>query len=98
MGERNDSNEGQHVAGKAQTPGRDENAARPPGREQPTSERPERYPPVRQDDSIEAPPEGRSFDPSANAPTPRQGADDDAPAVDQGRVGPEGGPPEGKRR
>jgi len=44
---------------------------------------PERYPPVRQDDSVEPPAETsgepRTFDPSADAPTP-QGPRDQDPA------------------
>jgi hypothetical protein len=94
--QRNDSNETQHVSGD-RDPGRVENAATPLDQEQPTSVTPERYPSVRQDDSIEAPAEGRSFDPSVDAPTPRQGAGDTSPAVNQGRLGPEADPAEGKR-
>jgi hypothetical protein len=50
---------------------------------QPADGGPERYPPVRQDDSVELPVETtgetRTFDPSADAPTP-QGPDDQDPA------------------
>jgi hypothetical protein len=60
------------------TAGREANAATPLDQEQPTEVAPERYPSVRQDDSIETPAEGRSFDPSGDAPTPRQGAGDAA--------------------
>jgi len=79
------------------TAGREANAATPLDKEQPTEAAPERYPSVRQDDSIETPGEGRSFDPSVSAPTPRQGAGDDAQAAGEGRLGPEGDPAEGKR-
>jgi hypothetical protein len=47
---------------------------------------PEPYPSVRQDDSVEAG-EGRSFDPAKTAP----------PSTQEGRIGPEGDPAEGKR-
>jgi hypothetical protein len=95
-GERNDSNESQHVADGGQTPGREANAAQPHEALGEHAE-PERYPAVRRDDAVEAPGEGRSFDPNVNAPTPRQGAGDDAHAVNEGRTGPEADPAEGKR-
>lgn len=97
-GHRDDSNERQHVNDQAQTPGREANAAQPLDQEQPTEATPERYPSVRRDDSVEAAGEERSFDPSVNAPTPRQGAGDDAHAVNEGRLGPEADPAEGKRK
>ena len=68
---------------------------------------PERYPSVRQDDAVErtgrteeltGEPEPRSFDPRADAPTPRQGAGDGSAAGgQQGFEGPAGDPAEGKR-
>lgn len=67
---------------------------------------PERYPSVRQDDAVErtgrveeVTGESRSFDPRADAPTPRQGAGDTAPetAKQDGFSGSEGDPVEGKR-
>jgi hypothetical protein len=56
----------------------------------------ERYPPARQDDAIEEP---RSFEGGAANPEPRQGAGDGGPdpSVNQGYMGPEGDPAEGKR-
>ena len=80
------------------TAGREANAARPLDEEQPTEATPQRYPSVRADDSVENPGEPRSFDPRAGAPTPRQGGGDTSDAaVDQGRLGPEADPAEGKR-
>jgi hypothetical protein len=82
--------------GVGQTAGREANAAQP---HQALGEHatPERYPSVRQDDAIEGSGEKRSFDPRADAPTPRQGAGDSSPATNQGRLGPEADPAEGKR-
>jgi hypothetical protein len=62
--QRNDSNETQHAARDDRDPGRVGNAATPLDEEQPTAVTPERYPQVRHDDSVEAP------------PRPRQGAGD----------------------
>ncbi|HSV03071.1 MAG TPA: hypothetical protein VLI41_07670 [Phenylobacterium sp.] len=70
---------------------------------------PERYPSVRQDDAVErtgrgeeVAGEGRTFDPAADAPTPKgpESKPDGKvpPATSQGRLGPEGDPAEGKRR
>lgn len=90
---------------KIQSEGRDDNAAQPLNASD-NQRGPERYPSVRQDDAIErtgrgeqVTGEGRSFDPSADAPTPRQGAGDgSAPhAANEGRIGPGGDPAEGKR-
>jgi hypothetical protein len=82
---------------KLNTEGREKNAAQPLDAANDKGG-PERYPPVAKDDSIQ-PGERRSFDPRADAPTPRQGAGDgSAPASTQeGRTGPEGDPAEGKR-
>ena len=73
---------------KIQTGGRKENAAQPLNSAKDHGGA-ERYPSG----------ESRSFDPSAEAPTPRQGAGDGgAPdASSQGRLGPGGDPAEGKR-
>ena len=83
-----------------QSEGRDENGAQPLNASD-NQRGPERYPSVRQDDAVEGgdPNEPRSFDPSADAPTPRQGAGDGgAPrSVNEGRIGPGGDPAEGKR-
>src|SRR4051794_25664757 len=98
--EREHAKDTQKDAGVGQTAGREANAAQP---HQALGEHatPERYPSVRQDDSIESPGEGsgehRSFAPRADAPTPRQGAGDTSPAINQGRLGPEADPVEGKR-
>jgi hypothetical protein len=63
---------------------------------------PERYPPVNQTDVVERSGRGeapagepRSFDPSADAPTPREGASDGS--SDLRHMGPDGDPAEGKR-
>jgi hypothetical protein len=84
------------------TPGRNRNAARPLDAADDKGS-PERYPPVRQDDAVElaALTEGdadepRSFDPSADAPTPRQGAGDGSAPISR-HTGPGGDPAEGKR-
>ncbi|MFL5295574.1 MAG: hypothetical protein ACJ798_04250 [Phenylobacterium sp.] len=90
----------QKDADVGQTAGREANAAQP---HQALGEHatPERYPSVRQDDSVESPADGsgesRSFDPGVNAPTPRQGAGDASRSVNEGRLGPEADPVEGKR-
>jgi hypothetical protein len=85
---------------KIQSEGRDENAAQPLNASD-NKEGPERYPSVRQDDAVERTGQGeqRSFDPSADAPTPRQGAGDGgAPtSANEGHIGPGGDPVEGKR-
>jgi hypothetical protein len=81
--------------GKVQTQGRKDNAAQPLDASK-NREGAERYPPVRQDDAVEArPEEGRAFDPN---PKPRQGAGDGGapPAANEGRLGPGGDPAEGK--
>ncbi len=75
----------------------------------PSQPEPERYPSVRQDDAVErtgrseeVAGEHRTFDPRADAPTPkgRESKPDGGipPATNQGRQGPEGDPAEGKRR
>jgi hypothetical protein len=81
-----------------QSEGRDANGAQPLNASD-NKDGPERYPSVRQDDSVDSGAEQRSFDPSADAPTPRQGAGDGgAPAsANEGRIGPGGDPAEGKR-
>lgn len=58
----------------------------------------ERYPPARKDDGVE-PREARTFGAGGDNPKPRQGAGDGgpAPATNDGRLGPEGDPVEGKR-
>ena len=80
---------------KIQTGGRKENAALPLNTSK--NERgAERYPPVLQDDAVEAPGEERSF---GGKPQPKQGAgDSSAPPVstNEGRLGPGGDPAEGK--
>jgi hypothetical protein len=90
---------------RIQTAGRDRNAARPLNAADNDSGA-ERYPAVRQDDAVErtgrteqVTGEGRSFEPGADAPTPRQGAGDTSPEVakQQAFKGPEGDPAEGKR-
>lgn len=78
-----------------QAAGRDANAARPLNAGEDHGG-PERYPPVDQTDAVQG--EDRSFEPAADAPTPRQGAGDGSPTpVDAGRLGPQGDPAEGKR-
>lgn len=67
---------------KGQTAGLQREAAKNP-------RKPEHYPPVRQDDAVEAspsPPERRSFDPVRDAPV----------STNEGRLGPGGDPVEGK--
>ena len=83
---------------RIQSAGRQENAARPLNAA-PDDGEPERYPAVDQSDAVQ-PGEARSFDPAADAPTPRQGAGDasPSPAAQSGRLGPQGDPVEGKRR
>jgi hypothetical protein len=93
----NDSNESQHVSDRGQDKGREDNAAQPP-RTMDQGVDPASYPAAGRDDSVELEGEGRSFDPSVNAPTPRQGAgDSSANATNEGRIGPEGDPAEGRR-
>jgi hypothetical protein len=90
---------------KIQTAGRRQNDAKPLNASNDDGG-PERYPSVRQDDAVERTGrsdevvgEGRTFDPNADAPTPRQGAGDTSPeaAKQQGFEGPEGDPAEGRR-
>lgn len=84
---------------RIQSGGRDANAAQPLNAAQDRGG-PERYPAVDQTDAVQgarAARESRSFDPSADAPTPRQGAGDGSSAADEGRLGPQGDPAEGKR-
>jgi len=90
---------------KIQTAGRQENDAQPLNAAKDDGG-PERYPSVRQDDAVERTGrteevvgEGRTFDPRADAPTPRQGAGDTSPEASRqdGFKGPEGDPAEGKR-
>jgi hypothetical protein len=99
-----DEREGQDIEpGKAanedkiQTGGREANAAQPLNAADDNGG-PERYPAVRQDDSVERTGEDRSFEPPAN-PQPRQGAGDATvpPAANEGRLGPGADPAEGKR-
>src|SRR5436309_1825809 len=83
---------------KIQTGGRKANDATPLNAS-PDDGGPERYPSVRQDDAVErtgrseqigSDDEPRSFDPRADAPTPKQGAGDgSAAAKQQGFEGPE---------
>ena len=76
---------------RIQSGGRQENAAQPLNAAEDRGG-PERYPPG--DRAVES----RSFNPAADAPTPRPDAGDPSPdATQQGRVGPEGDPAEGKR-
>ena len=76
---------------KVQTGGREENAARPLNADRKDGG-PERYPATDRTDALQR----RSFDPSADAPTPRQGAGDGS-ATGRGRMGPAGDPAEGRR-
>ena len=81
---------------RIQSGGRQENAARPLNAAHDHGGA-ERYPAVDQSDAVQGG-QPRSFDPAADAPTPRQGAGDASPgATQQGRMGPEGDPAEGKR-
>lgn len=59
----------------------------------------ERYPPVRQDDSVETGRESRSFGGDTGNPAPRRGAGDTSapPSSNDGRLGPGADPAEGKR-
>jgi hypothetical protein len=64
----------------------------------------ERYPAVDQTDAVvravcarEVPSEPRSFDPSADAPTPRYAGNDLPASTSDGRLGPQGDPAEGSR-
>ncbi|MDB5451333.1 MAG: hypothetical protein JWQ52_2461 [Phenylobacterium sp.] len=90
---------------KVQARGREANAAQPLNAAEDKGG-PERYPPVSQTDSVErtgrtdaVTGERRSFDPSADAPTPRQGAGDGSIPASKGeaQLGPGGDPAEGKR-
>lgn len=94
---------------RIQTAGRKDNDAQPLNASD-NEGGPERYPSVRQDDAVErtgrteqvagqAAAENRSFDPRADAPTPRQGAGDTSPeaAKQAGFEGLQGDPSEGKR-
>lgn len=59
-------------------------------------EEPKPYPAVDRTDAVQG--EIRSFDPAADAPTPRCGEGDPCPAsMTDGRMGPGGDPAEGKR-
>ena len=89
-----------------QTEGRKENDAKPLNASE-NDGGPERYPSVRQDDAVErtgrteevtgeATGESRSFDPRADAPTPRQGAGDGS-AKQRGFESGQGDPAAGKR-
>jgi len=91
-----DENQAQHVAGRGQDGGRQDNAAQPPETMDQDVD-PASYPPTKRDEAVELTGEGRSFDPSVNAPTPRRGADDGGPAEGGGRIGRDGDPAEGKR-
>jgi hypothetical protein len=77
---------------KIQSGGREANAAQPLNAARDKGG-PERYPQVDQTDAVTGEP--RSFDPSADAPTPRQGAGDTDGS--RGHMGPGGDPAEGKR-
>lgn len=79
---------------KSQSEGRRDNAAQPLNAANDKGG-PERYPSVRQDDSVEG--EGRTFD--TGNPKPRQGAGDPSvpPSANEGRLGPGSDPVEGKR-
>ena len=79
---------------KITTGGREANAAQPHNAARDHGG-PERYPQVDRTDSVQA--ERRSFDPAADAPTPRQGAGDTSAPPAEGRLGPGGDPAEGKR-
>ena len=83
---------------KIQSQGRKDNAAQHVNAAEPNAGA-ERYPPTSKDDGVEAPAaERRSFEGVEN-PQPRQGAGDGGPdpSVNQGRLGPQGDPAEGKR-
>ena len=89
----------QHPANddKIQTGGRKANAAQPLNASD-NEEGPERYPSVRQDDSVETGESARSFEQGSDNPQPRKGAGDtSSPAsTNEGRLGPGGDPAEGK--
>jgi hypothetical protein len=55
----------------------------------------ERYPDVDRTDAVQPSVEQRSFDPSADAPTPCEGVAD--ASTQAGRLGPQGDPAEGRR-
>lgn len=83
---------------KIQSKGRKDNAAQHVNAADPDTGA-ERYPPARRDDGVEAPiTERRSIEGVEN-PQPRQGAGDTGPdpSVNQGRMGPQADPAEGKR-
>ncbi len=80
-----------------QTGGRQANAAQPLNAA-PDNAGAERYPATDRADGVQAEGEQRSFDPSADAPTPRQGAGDTSPtSANEGRLGPGADPVEGPR-
>lgn len=84
---------------RIQSAGRKENAALPLNTE-PANAGAERYPSARKDDSVErVDPEARTIGAGGDNPKPRQGAGDGGPpaATQEGRLGPEGDPVEGKR-
>jgi hypothetical protein len=86
---------------RIQSGGRQENAAQPLNAAHDHGGA-ERYPAVDQTDAVErtgqTSGEPRSFDPAADAPTPRQGAgDSSAASTEEARLGPQGDPAEGKR-
>jgi len=88
--------------GEVQTSGREANAAQPLSAA-PDDGGPERYPATDRTDALQrsgshqdSGGERRSFDPSADAPTPRQGAGDGSPKG-AARTGPAGDPAEGRR-
>ena len=57
----------------------------------------ERYPAVRQDDSVETLAEDRSFEGEGAEPRARKGGETPDPSVNQGHMGPDADPVEGKR-
>jgi hypothetical protein len=88
---------------RIQTEGRKENDAQPLNAAEDNGG-PERYPAVRQDESVErtgragqVTGEARAFEGKPANPQPRQGAGDTDPSIDEGRLGSEGDPAEGKR-
>lgn len=86
-----------HPDDKIQSEGRKDNAAQHLNAA-PDNAGAERYPPTNKDDSVSPTGERRSFEGVEN-PQPRQGAGDDQPdpSVNQGHMGPDGDPAEGKR-
>lgn len=82
-----------------QSEGREENAALPLNAAKENAGA-ERYPPARKDDSVErVDPQTRTYGAGGDNPQPRQGAGDGGPppTKNDGRLGPEGDPAEGKR-